>query len=439
MKKNSVLVILISLLTSVSFLQAQEVEINPIDTLTASVESAQSDLSLLKKIKFSGYVQAQWQKADTIGAPSVAGGDFKTYDNRFQVRRARLKAAYSGENTQVVVQLDLKDNGSVLVKEAYGVYKEPLLNAFSLTGGFFNRPIGYEVEYSSASLESPERSRITQTLFPEECDLGAKLTIQAPKTSSLNFLKLEAGLFNGNAIYSETDNYKDFIGHLSLKHSLLGDNLIISGGASYYNGGWALPVSSQVAAKLPHVFTINGTAFAADSAYKVGDKIGREYYGVDAQVTLSSALGITTVRGEYLFGTQPGTDKSTTSPKSAAPPVIADVYVREFTGAYVYFIQRILQTKHEFVVKYDWYDPNKNISADEIGVAGSKTSAADIKYTTIGLGWNYYATTNAKLSVYYDMVSNEKSANVKGKATGIDNFSKDLKDNVLTVRVLFKF
>ena len=45
--------------------------------------------------------------------------------------------------------------------------------------------------------ESPERGRMSQLIFPNERDLGAMLTIQGPKLSNWNWLKLEAGLFNG--------------------------------------------------------------------------------------------------------------------------------------------------------------------------------------------------------------------------------------------------
>ena len=434
-----------------------------IDTLNVKMEQVESDVSLIKKLKFSGYVQAQWQKADTIGAPSVAGGNFSGYDNRFQIRRARFKGSYSGENTQVVFQFDLKDDGSVKVKEAYGIYSEPFLKTLSLTAGIFNRPFGYEVEYSSSTLESPERSRIMQTLFPDECDLGAKLTIQAPKTSSLNIVKLDVGLFNGNAITSETDKFKDIIAHLSVKKAVLNENLLLQGGVSYYNGGWANPKSNI------YKYNSDSLVFVLDPSFKNGDKLKRNYLGLDAQATFSSVLGLTTIRGEYLWGTQTGTNSASKSPTGAVAGTSdkttkivvrdtitkkdvpttytvsspANFMIRDFSGGYVMFIQRIMQSKHELVVKYDWYDPNTKAAGDEIGkstiAANQKSSTGDIKFTTLGLGWNYYITSNLKFTVYYDMVSNEKTSKIKGTGSGIDDYSKDLKDNVLTVRALYKF
>jgi len=441
MKRIIVLSLVLTLTFSMGNIFSQE-SANT-DTIAQAIEKLQSDVNVLSRLKISGFVQAQWQKSDTIGSPAgAAGGNFSNLDNRFMVRRARLKAVYTGEQTQVVLQADFKDAGTVLVKEAYGVYTEPWLNTVSLTAGFFSRPIGQEVEYSSSSLESPERARIIQTLFPDEVDQGAKLTIQAPKTHPLNFLKLDAGLFTGNAIGPETDKYKDFIGHFSMK-KLISNDITLIAGVSYYNGGFALTNSnSTFKGAKPAVWSMQNGAFAADSSGKAGDKVKREYFGVDLQFVANSTAGITMLRGEYLFGQQPGTAGSTTSAKggTAINSASTDVYVRNFAGGYVMLVQRIMQSKHEFVVKYDWYDPNTNIAIDDIGSATAiKTSATDAKFSTIGLGWNYYASPNFKLTVYKDFVSNETSANLKSGTNGTNNYRTDLKDNVLTIRAQYRF
>jgi hypothetical protein len=170
---------------------------------------------------------------------------------------------------------------------------------------------------------------------------------------------------------------------------------------------------------------------------------------------------MTLIRGEYIFGSQPGTSKSSVSPKgivnetakevtvnatdgksykvTPSGSVASDVYLRNFSGYYVMLAQRILQTKHEIVAKYDVYDPNTKVKGNDIG-NGNKTGAADISFTTIGLGWNYYASANFKLTVYYDMVKNETSSSYKtDKPNGINDYRKDLKDNVLTIRAQYRF
>ena len=55
-----------------------------------------------------------------------------------------------------------------------------------------------------------------------------------------------------------------------------------------------------------------------------------------------------------------------------------------------------------------------------------------MKYTTIGLGWNYRWDTNVKLSAYYDIVTNETTKNLTG-------YTQDKKDNVLTLRLQYRF
>ena len=72
----------------------------------------------------------------------------------------------------------------------------------------------------------PSLKRITgkinhlSNFVSEERDLGARITLQAPKTSPWNILKLDVGLFAGNGIKSEIDNHKDFIGQLSINNSI---------------------------------------------------------------------------------------------------------------------------------------------------------------------------------------------------------------------------
>ena len=182
-----------------------------VDTLNTKIENVKSDLDLLKKLKISGYIQAQWQLADSAGqlSPFSAGNFPKNSDNRFMIRRGRVKFAYEGKLTQFVLQIDATEKG-VSLKDAYLNFKDPWLQMFTVQAGVFNRPFGYEIAYSSSLRESPERSRVMQTLFPGERDLGAMLTIQPRKDSRYNFIRLNAAILAGNGIAPETDSHKDF-------------------------------------------------------------------------------------------------------------------------------------------------------------------------------------------------------------------------------------
>ncbi|HEV8273916.1 MAG TPA: porin, partial [Chitinophagaceae bacterium] len=122
--------------------------------------------------------------------------------------------------------------------------------------------------------------------------------------------------------------------------------------------------------------------------------------------------------------TNPGTLPNTNG-------VPAPTYVRHFDGAFFYFLQNIINTKHQLVLKYDWYDPNIKVSKSEIGKAGTNLTAADIKYFTIGVGYVYYFNSQTKLTFYYDIVENEN--------TQLAGYTTDLKDNVFTCRLQFRF
>ena len=158
------------------------------------------------------------------------------------------------------------------------------------------------------------------------------------------------------------------------------------------------------------------------------------YYGVDAQVSVDWLPGITTFRAEYITGVQPSSSASSTS-VSAAFANGTYVYSRKFNGAYFYFLQNVMQTKLQLVVKYDWYDPNTDVKGKEVGLNGTQsgkpTNSTDIKYSTLGLGAIWRFDQNLKIMAYYDMVTNEK--------TSVSGYTNDVKDNVVTVRLQYRF
>ncbi len=287
---------------------------------------------------------------------------------------------------------------------------------------------------------------MSQILFPGERDLGAMITIQGPKTSNWNWLKLEAGLFNGNGApgaggnVSDFDKQKDFIGRLSAIRTNKSETVKYGIGASYYSGGYRIDVDS--------VYNFSSDAsgikgFLLSPITTSVDLIGlgsreyskRQYIGFDGQLNIDWKVGMTVLRAEYIQGEQPGSRTSTASPNSSQA-ITANLYNRNFNGAYFYFLQSIMQTPWQIIAKYDWYDANTDIEGNAIGTVVSgglkTTNATDLKYTTIGLGLAYRWDASVKLTAYYDMVTNETSNNLSG-------YTKDLKDNSFTLRMQVKF
>jgi len=440
---KAIIFALLFLLTPIAGIRvsAQGIESARPDTVYPIVEKLQSEVSLLNRLKISGYMQTQFQLADTAGIESFAGGNFPAgIDNRFAVRRGRFKMTYEYALSKFVIQVDVTEKG-VGIKDANLSITDPWLQCFSLTAGVFDRPFGYEISYSSSLRESPERSRMYQTLFPGERDLGARLTFQPAKTSRFNFLKIDAGLFNGSGPnVVDFDRFKDFIGHVSINKTNSSENVKIGLGASYYNGGWRQGTKYNYSMSEPILPGGTAMAFAVDSLINMtGSKLRREYYGADAQLSFVTPLGITQLRGEYIAGTQPGLLKSSASPTTQPT---TDAYVRKFDGAYFYWVQNIFQTKNQVVVKYDWYDPNTAVAGNEIGATvtgGSKpTGASDIKYSTLGFGWIYKWNSQVKITAYYDYVMNETTTNIQDAST-LKDLSANRHDNVFTLRLQYKF
>ena len=305
------------------------------DTLTRVIDQLQSDVAILKNLKITGYVQAQVQFADSTGAKTtMAAGDFPAgSDKRFAIRRGRLKFVYSfNPLNQVAYQIDISETG-VKTKEVWAKFTDPFINWFTLTAGLQNRPYGFEIGFSSGDLESPERSRLEQSLFKDEYDLGAMLTIQAPKTSKWNFIKLEGGLFTGGLENTSPMDYKrvkDFIGRINLSKTFADEKIKLSGDISYYNGG--VPNNSRTINKIQ---TINDLPiFTGKSVDSLSNAL-REYYGADVQFSYASPIGLTTLRGEFTKGQQVSAKGDIKNPTALA----GSLYIRQVQGFYIMFIQ----------------------------------------------------------------------------------------------------
>jgi phosphate-selective porin len=428
MKKQSELKTKVSLvmgclcLSATSFAQMEEPELTPVEKLEQKTEMLENAVKTLQKLKVSGYLQTQWQygeKDASLKVGNVSENPEESF-SRFGIRRGRIKFAYEDGIASGVFQLDITEKG-VGIKDVYLLVKDPWFNANGLKAGVFDRPFGNEISYSSSRRESPERSTVFQTLFPEERDLGALLLLQPAKTSAWNFLKLEAGLFAGNGIKQETDSRKDFIGHLSADKNI-GSDMRISGGVSYYNG--------SVYQGTENVYRMEGKSFVPNNdARNKGQFAKREYIGFDAQFSLMSVLGMTQLRAEYLFGEQPGAEFNSKSPNASILPA-TDTYIRNFKGGYAIFVQDFGTLPLSGVLKYDWYDPNTKVSKSDIGQ--HETAAGDVAYNTFGFGLLWRVNNNVRLQTFYEINTNETSGNLAG-------YEIDRKDNVFTLRAQYKF
>jgi hypothetical protein len=382
---------------------------------------------------FSGYFQPQFQATQTKGAENYSGGDFGEFsNNRFMLRRARIRFDYAHftedglPRAQVVMQFDGSERG-VVIRDFWSRFYENKFQLFHITMGMFARPFSYEVNVSSGDRETPERGRMSQILMRTERDLGAMISVEPRKKSNpFRLLKFDVGVFNGQGLTGpqEYDSYKDFISRLSLKSYPLSHKVSVSGGLSFMEGG--------LAQNSKYVYRMNGSdgvkAFIVDSSSdNIGAKAPRKYRGLDGQIKIKNPWGTSQLRGEYWWGKQ-----SASAEESNTPGSVLDepYYIRDFNGFFFYYLQNIVTEQHQLIVKYDFYDPNVKLKGAEIGSVQNSHNA-DIKYNTLGLGYTYYLNKHIKVLAWYDMIRNE--------VTSLDGYTRDVKDDVFTLRMQFKF
>ncbi len=445
------------------------------------MNAQENDTIKESKISISGYIQMDYQHffvPDSIGATtpyfaSFSGGNFvnDVTNDRFTIRRGRLKISNQGENHKGIFSIDISEKG-IGIRDLYFKYTEPFTNSISLTGGMFNRPFGQEIELPSSERETPERSRVVQTIFPHDRDLGFMLEFQMPEDKALQFLNLKLGLVNGNGTAIETDNYKDFIGRMGINIEKEETDFSFKAGISIYNGAIQHiyepvdTVSSNTTTKFyiynfesvedtsgrtSHAFVRDDEATLATG--QLGGKVDRKYLGFDGEIQFKTPFGKMIIRGEYIQGTQPSAINNKDveqayiiyngihsfsptgsflgvswpmydQPQPYNPVPIKQTqknhhtFIRKFNGGYLYFIQELFNSPHQVVFKYDWYDPNtevegKDITYDDELYLNDPTyikpylSPADIKFETFGIGFNYFINKNLRLSLYYEHVKNE--------------------------------
>jgi hypothetical protein len=435
MLRKKLLLLAVTLLCC-HLLQAQYL----MDMVDTSKETGRGLLNLYKKfdhLKIGAYVQPQFQVAGSKGIRSFEGGDFSAkVSNRFMLRRSRMRIDYvhfsegKKPSVQIVFQFDANER-SFTVRDVWGRIFENNYKLFSFTTGMFARPFGFETNLSSSDRESPERGRMNQILMKSERDLGAMVSLDSRRNDNLlKYLKADIGVFNGQGINAagDFDNSKDIIVNLALKPYHISKQITVAAGTSVLYG--SLVQNTKYVYSTGTVLGIKKVI--VDSATGNTDQRSpRHYYGANTQVKFKSKKGLSTeLRAEFITGKQTGIAGSSETPVALVSGNDG-FHIRNFNGAYFYLLQQIFNNKNQLLIKYDWYDPNIKVKGNEIGAPGSNFTAANIKYHTIGFGYVNYLTENVKIVLYYSKVTNEK--------TQLAGFTGDVKDDVFTCRVQFRF
>ena len=440
MKKWILAILFLFILLKPDSAVAQRFLMDLVDTTNQMGKGMLSIYERYNRVRISGYIQPQFQYIGAKGAESFAGGNFSQFsNNRFMLRRGRLRVDYAhlnakGEPTSYFVfQFDGTERG-VVIRDFWGRFYENKFKLFALTTGMFARPFGYEVNLSSANRESPERGRMSQILMKTERDIGVMLTLNKRKRNGkTSDFKLDLGIFNGQGMSGPTDydSHKDVIGKISMKPKRITkySRALFSAAVSGYAGG--ITSQSNVIYKVKKGGE-NYIMSRDSSQSNFGKATPRNYAGADAQLIIPNKRGQTEFRAEYIKGKQTATALSSETPGiyPVANGLKDPLYVRSFDGAYFYFLQNLNSTDHQFLVKYDWFDPNKKVSGQELSTVNG-FGKGDLRYNTLGVGYVYRANESLKFTFYYENVKNEKSQ--------LPGFTNDAPDDVFTCRVQYNF
>ena len=369
----------------------------------------EADLSKLNKLKISGYIQAQWLLNDkdhvTVNEPT----------NSFWIRRARIKFTYQAlDGVKFVLQPDFS-TGNLSLKDAYAVVNIPKLKDITLWAGQFNRT-NYEVEYSSSQREVLERSKVIRALYPGEREVGVKLEYKGTEVP----LKVQLMAMNGNFTGAQPVDYdskKDLMGRLVYSIKLPSSGIGIDLGPNFYYGGTGIKYNTFISDE-------NGKLDS--TTYKAGDYLPKQWLGGEIQI-FADFLGGTALKGEFIQGTNSLTSSTNQDSKSSITARRADpTKVRHFTGYYLYLIKNIGR-KDQFVLKYDFYDPNTKLSGD--------AAKGEVSWKTYTVAWQHYLNDYIRISLQYEMPKYEVNA----------SRPEDYKDltgaygNTLGIRVQAKF
>jgi phosphate-selective porin len=375
-----------------SISESLDIHEGKLNALEERLLTDESELFKLTKIKVSGYIQGQFE---------VYQADSKTGDawTSFYIRRARVKFSYQPTNGLVFVLQPDFSTGNLSLKDAYALAYLPKFTDLTLWVGQFNRP-NYEVEYSSSQREVVERSRVIRALYPSEREVGAKLEYNSSKIP----IKVQFAVLNGNFTGKEAkdiDAQKDLMGRITYSLNFPSAGIGIDFGAHGYYGGYI--------AQSKYVNTPEN--IMDSTASNKGSLLEKQWFGVEAQFYFD-LLGGMSLKGEFIKGqnSTPGADLTLTNPYKQ----------RNFTGYYAYFIKNIGK-KNQFVTRYDYYDPNTDLSGDD--------AKKEVYYHTFNFAWQYYLNDNIRFTLNYEKPINETNA----------TYAEDRKDDVFTVRVQAKF
>lgn len=320
---------------------------------------------------FTGYLQAQYE-AHQDSQNQVQQGGALLNQNRFVLRRARLRATHTAEMAEGAFEVDANTvNGATLnVRRAEATIfwppKEkdaPRLVAASI--GVFDLPFGHELVEPPRTRHFAERSTVSRALFPSEPDAGAKLS------GGIGFFRYALAVVNGEPIDERSgfgardpNATKDLVARFGFERTM--GRVFAAGGVSWTRGkGFHLGTQATKDAlqwrdlnedgqvQPNEILAVPGTAATPSASFS------RWAVGVDARAEIVTPLGRTRVFAEAVWA------QNMDRGLYVADPIASSLDIRE-RGWVVGVTQEILPFS---IVGFrmDFYDPNADSQTKKLG------------------------------------------------------------------------
>jgi len=378
-------------------------------------------------LRVGGYIQAQYE-SNQQSEDQLQQGGVPLNQNRFLIRRARLRLDRDWEYVRAALELDGNTSRGVTFgirrAEASLLYRgdakgsEPPLVMVTL--GIMDVPFGYELLESSRERPFMERTTGSLALYPTDQDAGVRVS------GGISFFRYAVAIMNGEPVDSsgfprDPNAAKDVIGRLGVDTKR--GALSIGGGTSFATGkGFH---AGQDAGKNQIVwrdgdqdgnFDPGEVAAVPGSGATPSKNYERWALGLDVEAALETKLGRSKLYAEgflaqnYDRGVLP------------ADPIVTGVDVRE-ASAYVAFLQDI--TKYGLVgFRAGFYDPNLDTTETR---QGRLLPLSQTIWTLSPLA-GFTLRGMAKLLFQYDIVLDKLGRDARGVPA-------NAKNNQATVRL----
>jgi hypothetical protein len=401
-------------------------------TATTGTPIGRTSTSSTKKwpldLQVGGYVQGQFE-VHQDSEDQLQQGGVPLNQNRFLVRRARLRIDKDWQYARATVELDAntvkgvsvgirRAEASLLYRGDHGTNQPPLA---MLTIGVMDIPFGYELLEPTRERPFMERSTGGLALFPTDQDAGVRLS------GAVDFFHYAVAIMNGEPLDNsgfprDPNAAKDVLGRFGVDVAP-SEGFTLGGGASFATGkGFH---AGQDASKNQLVwrdsdqngaFSPNEVVLVPASGATPSKNFDRWALGLDLELALTTALGRSKLYGEgfvaqnYDRGLVP------------ADPVTTGVDVRE-AGAYGAFLQDV--TRYGIAgFRAGVYNPNADLAETRRG----KLLPFSQTVVTLSPLAGLVLPGTAKLLFQYDIILDKLGRDSRGVPA-------DAKNNVATVRL----